>query len=202
MSRFRLPVGPALLVLGVLVGAVVGLAVGGRWLDTPIHAMGTDRADNFIIATGAVDADVEAVYVLDGLSGVLKAGVLSGQTKTFQALYEVNVQAGLTALVEYLNKGIRTANTASRRGATPPRPEIQVPQNPHFMMVTGITDIRRGQVGRISPGQAVIYVAETTTGIVMVYALPWDKSAHSANQITGGTLVFWAGEQFTAPVNR
>ena len=183
------------------IGLLVGLVIGGFWPDTPLHAVATDRVDTFSIATGFVDQDTEAVYFLDFLTGTLKAAVLSNQARDFQAHYEVNIHLDLTTLIGFLNAAIREQNQALGRGAQP-RPEIQVPQNPRYMMVTGVADIRRGAVARMRPAQSVVYVAEANTGIVMAYILPWDQAAHAANQPTGGRLTLWAGEQFTTAVIR
>ena len=57
--------GGLLLVLGVLVGLAVGLNVRGIWPNVPLHAVATDAAENFAIATGPVDDRTEAIYVLD-----------------------------------------------------------------------------------------------------------------------------------------
>ena len=57
--------------------------------------------------------------------------------------------------------------------------------------------MRRGAAARHQPPQAALYVAETSTGIVLTYLLPWDRNAHMANQPAGGPLALWTGEQFT-----
>ena len=199
MPYFRLPFWPTLVVLGVLLGLVAGLMAGGLWPDTPLHAVASDRADNFILATGPVDAASEAVYFLDGLSGTLSAGVLSNMGMPFQAFYKANVGADLTTIVGNLNTGIKKANRTAGRGGAPPAPEIQVPQNPHFLMVTGTIDIRRAMGTRVKPGLAVVYVAETNTGIVMAYGLPWDQSKHASNVPEQEQLRFLTGYQFSAP---
>jgi hypothetical protein len=125
--------------------------------------------------------------------------VISNQAKSFQAIYKASVAADLTTMIVYLNKGIKQANSAARRSA-PPTPEIQIPQNPHFLLVTGTIDIRRTMGLREKPSLAAIYVAETNTGIVMAYVLPWNASSHLANVNEAGTLIPWAGYAFSAPV--
>ncbi|HID74974.1 MAG TPA: hypothetical protein EYP56_03150 [Planctomycetaceae bacterium] len=180
-------------------GVVIGLILAGLWPQTPLHAVATDRQENFLMATGWVDEGVEAVYLLDATSGALRAKVLSNQRKGFQAHYEANVGQDLAALVNMLNARIRQANAAAPPG-TPPQPEIQIPQTPNYMMVTGVADIRRGAAARAWPSTAVIYVAETNTGIVMCYVMPWNRSAHSSDVPVNGALLFWAGDLLTAPL--
>ena len=201
MPYFRLPFWPTLVVLGALLGLVAGLMAGGLWPDTPLHAVASDRAEGFILATGAADGNCEAVYFLDGISGTLNAGVLSRMGRPFQAFYKANIGSDLTARIETLNQAIKQANLAARRGSTPPTPQIQAPQNPHFLMVTGAADIRPSMGAREKPGLSVVYVAETNTGIVMVYGLPWDASKHAANMPEQEQLIPLTGYQFTAPIN-
>jgi hypothetical protein len=162
--------------------------------------MASDRADNFILATGPVDGSCEAVYFLDGISGTLSAGVLSKMGKPFQALYVASVGADLTKMVTFLNQSIKQGNQGGRRSSAPPTPEIQMPQNPHFLMVTGNMDLRPAGAARQKPSVAVIYVAETNTGIVMVYMLPWDASRHAANLPDSAQLIPLTAHQFSAPV--
>ena len=75
------------------IGLVVGLMIGGIWPDTPLHAVATDGTENFALATGFVDDGAEAVYLLDFLTGTLRAAVLSNQSRGFQAYYGANVNA-------------------------------------------------------------------------------------------------------------
>jgi hypothetical protein len=181
------------------VGLIVGLVIGGLWLETPLHAVATDRYEGFIMATGWVDEGVEAVYFLDSLTGALRAKVVSNQTQNFQAHYEANVARDFAVAVESLNVRIRQANSAARAGA-PPQPEIQIPETPNYMMVTGVTDLRRGGAARARPASAMVYVAETNSGIVLAYVIPWDQHKHNGNMMEAGTLVYWAGDLFTTPL--
>jgi hypothetical protein len=197
---FRLPFWPTLVVLGALLGLAAGLMAGGLWPETPLHAVASDRTENFVLATGPVDGNCEAVYFLDGLSGTLNAGVLSNVTRSFQARYTASVASDLVKAIKFLNKNIQAGGSSSRHGAAPPPPEIELPRNPHFLMVTGNVDIRRGLAGREKPSLAAIYVAETSTGIVIAYLLPWDTSSHSANMPVQGQLIPQAFNQFSAPV--
>ena len=189
---------PAWLGIGLLLGVLLGLMVGGLWPDTPLHAVATDRTENFAMATGPVDDGVEAVYFLDFLTGTLRAAVLSNQSRGFHAHYEANVNVDLAGLVQVSNAGLAQVNAQRRKQNLPPLPEIQMPASPNYLMTTGVIDIRRGAAVRLQPPQAVVYVAETTTGIVLVYVLPWDRNAHMSDMPSGGPLTLWAGERFTA----
>ena len=135
------------------VGLIGGLILGGFWPHTPLHAVATDRYDTFAIATGPLDEEVEAIFFLDFLTGDLRAAVLSKQG-VFNAFFEYN-------------------NVFGDLGVNPAK-------NPRFLMVTGMARMQRGGA-RISPGNAVVYVAEITTGKVAAYAVPWNAALRNAN---------------------
>ena len=58
--------------------------------------------------------------------------------------------------------------------------QVDPAKNPHFLMVTGLADLRSGNHTRGYAGASVVYVAETTTGKAMAYAVPWDRSRWNA----------------------
>jgi len=153
-------------------GLVLGLILGGVLPDTPLHTVATDRTETFAMATAPVDQDIEAVVFLDFLTGDLRAVVLGKMGNQFQAFYNYNVLQDL---------------------------QVNPSQNPKFMMVTGIADLRRG-AARMQPSSSVIYVAEVTSGKVAAYAIPWSSSAHAANQVLPPQpLVRLGVTQFRAP---
>ncbi len=166
--------------LGLAIGLIVGLVLGGLWPQTPLHASATDRVENFAIATGFVDADTEAVFYLDYLTGNLIGAVPSRRTKGFQSAFSTNVHADL-----------QTALAASG---------TQAPQKPNYLMVTGTANLTN-QSGMYF-GSTMIYVAETNTGVVMAYAVPWSREAYSANKLFQAKLIPWAGQQFGAAMLR
>ncbi|MHC4179830.1 MAG: hypothetical protein ACYSWU_20165 [Planctomycetota bacterium] len=140
------------------IGLVGGLLICGTWPQTPLHAVATDRAQTFAMATGPVDDEFEAVYFLDFLTGELNAVVLGRQGNAFTAFYTYK-------------------NLVNDLGVDPSK-------NPKYMMVTGMANLRRG-TGRLRPSLSAVYVAEVTTGKVAAYAIPWSKNAHASGQIIG-----------------
>ncbi len=54
---------------GLAIGLVIGLNAAGWWPQVPIHAVATHGQENFAICTTPMDEDVEAVFVLDDLTG-------------------------------------------------------------------------------------------------------------------------------------
>ncbi|HEY5315391.1 MAG TPA: hypothetical protein VIK18_22865 [Pirellulales bacterium] len=129
-------------------GMVVGLIVGGLLPDSPLHAVATDRSENYAIATGAVEQGIEALYTLDFLTGDLSAFILNPGMRTFGNSYKRNVLE-----------------------------DLKVPQgkSPKFMMVTGAAFLRTG--GQIQMSQAVVYVAEMNSGYLAAYVLPYNPAA-------------------------
>ena len=172
--------------LGLGIGLVVGLVLGGLWPDTPIHASATDRVENFAIATGFVDQDTEAVFYLDYLTGNLNAAVLSRKSSAFQSHFTTNVHADLKKVIAF---------NAANGGAA-----VQVPQSPNYLMVTGTANLTNQ--GGVIYGNTVVYVAETNTGMVMAYAVPWAREAYSADKPWQAQLILKAGEQFSAAMLR
>ncbi|HLA84077.1 MAG TPA: hypothetical protein VJL29_04725 [Thermoguttaceae bacterium] len=152
-------------VTGLLLGAVLA----GFCPHAPLHATATDRYDTFAISTGFVDDSVEAIYFLDFLTGDLKAAVLSRQLPPrFSAFFERNILNDL---------GIGPSN------------------NPRYLIVTGLNDLRRGG-SRLRPSLGVCYVAEITTGRVAAYAIPWDLNRHASGQGQTGEIILLDVRQF------
>jgi len=147
--------------LWLAAGLAVGWLVHSLWSETPLDAVATDRHENFAVATGPLDEDVEAFYFLDSATGDLMASVLSTQSGKFNSFYKYNILNDL--------------------GVDPGK-------NPRFLIVTGVADIRRGSA-RIRPGRSIVYVAELTTGKVGAYAIPWARERHNAGQPFVGTFV-------------
>lgn len=150
------------LAVGLSVGALAGLLVGGFWPPAAVHGVATDRFENFAIATGPLDNEVEAVYFLDFLTGDLKAAVLNINTAKFTAFFSHNILQDL---------GIDPA------------------KNPRYLMVTGVADLRRLGGSNVRPGASVVYVAELTTGKIAAYAVPWAPNLHKQGSAFHGQLM-------------
>ncbi|HOM18373.1 MAG TPA: hypothetical protein PK777_00165 [Thermoguttaceae bacterium] len=154
-SRFR---------IAWLVAAVGVLAAACIFLpQAPLHAVATDSNPNCLIATGPVDGAVEAVYVLDALTGDLKAAVVSKRQPGFQAQFARNV------LTDFA---------------------IEQGKKPSFLMVTGIADIARVP-GGVRPASSLVYVVEVNSGVLCAYALPWSPEAHAADKPVAAALLPW-----------
>ncbi len=148
------------LVLGILLGVLLAVALLGLGPGVRVEATATQGVDNFAIATGFVDAGVEALYFLDFITGDLRAVIISRRTAEFDALYEYNIQSDFGTQIK----------------------------NPKYLMVTGRADLPRGQRST-QLGKSLVYIAEATTGQMYAYALPWDSSASAAGKPQSGKFI-------------
>jgi hypothetical protein len=145
--------------LWLALGLAFGLLASGLLPYAPLHAVGNDRGDTFAIATGPLDEEVEAIYFLDFLTGDLRAAALNPRMGRFNAFFQFNILQPM---------------------------QIDVSKNPKFSMITGMLDIRRGT--GIGWGRSVVYIAESTTGMVGAFATPWDRGVANSNKPINGTL--------------
>ena len=155
---------------GLIAGVILGMILGGIWPDAPLHAVSTDRSKTFVMASGPVDEEFEAVYFLDFLTGDLTAVVLGRQGNAFTARYHRNIIQDL---------GVNPA------------------KNPSYMMVTGTTLVQRG-MAQVRPSLGSVFVAEIGSGRVAAYSIPWSKNAHRTGRPIQGTLVPLAVTEFRA----
>jgi hypothetical protein len=150
------------LAIGLVAGVVIGLNLRGLWPNVPLHATATHGFDNFAIATGFIDNEIEALYFLDFLTGDLKAAVLNQRTGDFGAMFHYNVAKDFAGV----------AGTKS----------------PRYLMVTGQANIPRGKAG-YQLGNSAIYIAEANSAQLVAYLLPWNSSLHAAGKPQQGTFV-------------
>jgi len=169
------PRGGSWLAVGLALGTLAGLLLGLVWPSPALHGVATDRYENFAIATGPLDGEVEAVYFLDFLTGDLKAAVLNINNGKFTAFFTYNILQDL--------------------GVDPAK-------NPRFLMVTGVADLRRIGGSNVQPSASVVYVAELTTGRVAAYAVPWNPALHKQGAAFQAQLVPLDVTQFRTAVVR
>src|SRR5580698_2621808 len=118
------------LTIGLGIALLIGMLFAGCWPNVPLHAVATDRADGFAMATGYCDDSVEAVYFLDFATGDLSAAVVSKQTGRFNAFYTYNVSADLAGSGK----------------------------SPRYLLTTGTADLRRTGGKTTSLSRSLVYV--------------------------------------------
>ncbi len=148
-------------VLWLSVGFCLGLSLAYLWPHAPAHATATDRHENFAIATGPVTGELEAVYLLDNVTGELRAYVLDPQQGRFGAMYGRQIAQDL---------GVAGGNA-------------------RYIMVTGIAAIQARALGMQRGSQSVLYVAELTSGNMACYTLPFGGRAAGGLAITDFVLL-------------
>lgn len=141
----------------VVVAATVGGLVGSRWLaETPavwqgmpaVHAVSANSDEAFAVCTAPIDGSSEGFFVLDFQTGDLSGGVLNQATGTFTGSYRCNVLTDL----------------GFEPGAA---------KQPRFLLVSGMSNLRRSQAGPL--GQSVLYVTDSSTGRTAAYGIPWNS---------------------------
>lgn len=129
--------------LWLTAGVVLGLGIAALWPNRPLTAATSDRNDKFGMCTVYVSENLEAVFVLDFLTGRLTGACLGKQGNGFVQFFAADVGA-----------------------------DLQVKSGkPAYTMTPGLAQIR-SRPGT-QPAASVIYVAEMSTGKVGCYAIPF-----------------------------
>ncbi len=157
--RIVTALGSALL---VLLGLAAGMGIRPRqesatwpFPETLLSATATDSTDNFVVATGLIDTNLEGVFFLDTISGDLQCTVFNPRSASFNALFKRNVTSDLL---------------------------LEQDKRPKFLLVTGQISLGRFQG---LPGQTagcVAYVVEANSGRFAAYAVPWRTDLFSRGQ--------------------
>ena len=150
----------ALLVVGVAIGAALTAGWHGVSSMPRAHAVATHGSDNFAIATGLVDDEIEALYFLDYLTGDLRGAIVNRRNGQFTGYFRYNVLQDFEAIGD------------------PPR----------FLMVTGMANLPRGS-GPTQIGKALIYVAEASSGQVAAYVMPFNSTLNASGAYQSGQFV-------------
>jgi hypothetical protein len=120
------------------------------------------RTKSMSLATGLVDNNAEALFVLDHVSGNLQCWLLNSRTGAVGAIYTANVASDLM--------------TAGKTG------------EPDYVMTTGDFYFTGNTTGNLAPGKSVCYVADATSGNVVGYGIVYNKQAVVRGAVQAGTL--------------
>ena len=129
--------------LWLTAGLLLGLGIAAMWPQRPLTAATSDRNEKFGMCTVYVAEGLEAVFVLDVLTGRLTGACLGKQGNMFVSFFEANVAVDLKV-------------TSAK---------------PQYAMVPGLATIRA--VPGTQPAASVIYVTELTSGKVGCYGIPF-----------------------------
>ena len=132
-----------------------------------LNADSATRGKAMSLATGRISEDVEGLFVLDHLTGMLSCIVLSPRSGEAGALFVTNVNEHL---------GIAKAGDQD------------------FLMTTGFINSTGGRGGQQRPAECVVYVADGNSGQVAAYSLLYNKQAIDNAVGQKGTLdLLWKG---------
>lgn len=192
----------------VATGVLSAWVVTEREPEAPLQCVAraatSDRVDGYLTCTGFVDSGIEAVYVLDSTTGMLSVGVLSRNGRAFQARYSGNVVVDLERAITAINKTAADASPkrpSSRRKKGDieiPQGAIAIPTEPKFIMACGTHDMISS--GTLRPSASALYVTEVNTGLIMVYVLPWNATAHSSGTPFASPITYYAVDRFLIPM--
>lgn len=141
-------------------GALVGTAAAVLVSHGPMHAVATDRQENFAMCTSPVDGDLEAVFFLDSLTGRLTGLVLNPTTGAFTARFSRDVFSDL---------------------------QTDGSKNPKLLLVSGNGQLRGAGQAQFAAG--LLYVTEISSGKIAAYGVPFNRAALNARQPIQAELV-------------
>lgn len=174
--------------VAILVGVTtaVGAYVGSRMAERRIIAnlppinlqAGTAaRTKSMSMATGSIDGNAEALFVLDHVTGNIQCWLLNARTGQVGGIYRANAAADLAV--------------AGKTGA------------PDFIMTTGNFFFSGGNTGNNQPSKSVCYVGDANTGNVVGYNVIYNQQVLNRGGVEQGTLnLVCKGASRTAAVKR
>lgn len=135
-----------------------------------LNAAATHGSSNLAVCTGRVDEDAEGFFVLDYLTGELKAWVYYPRAGTFGGYFMTNVQPVL---------GVNN-------------------KNPEYLLVTGDA-LTVGQSSNVRPAQTLVYVVDARSGFFAAFTIPWNRTMANSNAPQNGTFTMVGGGQIREP---
>ena len=130
-------------------------------LPLELQAATSARSDSLSMATGAIEGQVEGLWLLDHVTGNLQCWVLNPRTGGVAAIYSKNVTGDLAV-----------GNVADA----------------DLMMVTGVFLYDGRRLGNARPGQCICYVAEAKSGNVVGYGFFFNNNVKKQGGVQAGPL--------------
>ncbi len=172
------------LLIGVATG--IGVYVGNRLAQDrmiagmppiELHAATGSRTKSMSMATGSIDGNAEALFVLDHVTGNLQCWLLNSRTGKVGGIYRANAAADLAV--------------AGKTG------------EPEFMMATGNFFWNGGNTGNNQPSKSICWVGDANTGNVVGYNVIYNEQVLNRGGVEQGTLnLVCKGASRTAAVTR
>ena len=148
--------------IGLFVGMGISSERSSRLADElKLQAATSARGKSMSMATGLIDTNVEALYVLDHDSGNLQCWLLNSRTGDVGGIYRINVMTDL---------------------------QVDKSGEPDFVLATGAFFWSGGLTGTKVPARSVVYVGDSSTGNIVGYTFTYNKQAMLRGGATSGTL--------------
>jgi hypothetical protein len=135
-------------------GLVLGLAIACFFPHEPVYATTGDRDTQFSMVTipvgvsaAGINDPMDAVFILDFLTGQLKGAALNRQTGRFASFY-----------FRDLSKDF----------------DVDGDADPHYCMVSGYAQMPNQEGVAMASG--MLYIGELTSGKVAGYSFPWRET--------------------------
>lgn len=180
----------ALVALGfaLTVGLTTGIGVflGNRFAQdrmaenmppVQLHAGTAARTKSMSMATGWIDGNVEALFVLDHVTGNLQCWLLNKRTGSVGGIYRANAAADLAV-------GAKTGT-------------------PDYLLTTGNFLFEGGVSGNNKPSKSICYVCDANTGNVVGYNVVYNEQViNRGGAETGALVLVCKGAARAAAINR
>lgn len=164
----------------------IGVYVGNRLAQSRmienmppvnLHAGTAARTKSMSMATGWIDGNVEALFVLDHVTGNLQCWLLNKRTGKVGGIYRANAAADLAV--------------AGKTGT------------PDYLMTTGNFIFEGGVSGNNKPSKSICYVCDANTGNVVGYNVVYNEQIiNRGGAETGSLVLVCKGAARAAAVNR
>jgi hypothetical protein len=162
------------LVMGLSIGGAMtlGVLVGKRTTTSAylpaleelrLRASASHGADNFAIATGQVDEEIEGLFTLDFVTGDLQCFVINSRTGGMAGRFATNVNDAKVF--------------GAKRG-----------KKPNFLMTTG-SFAAGATSGGARPAACLCYVVDANTGDVAAFGFPWNRAVTTSGGVQSTAMV-------------
>ena len=141
--------------------AVNPIANANSLAELQLQAGTASRGKTMSLATGQLDEDVEALFVLDHITGNLQCWLMNSRTGAVGGIYRTNIVDDLV---------------------------LDKTAQPDYMMVTGNFFWAAGFAGNVAPAKSIVYIADGNSGNVVGYSALIDKQAVRRGVAQAGLL--------------
>lgn len=176
-NTFKKTIGPAArigaVLLLVMLASAIGSGMAHYWrigstdglrptsIPIPLLADSAVKGKSMSMATGAVTAGVEGLFVLDHSSGLLQCWILNPRNGSVGGIFQTNILQDLPS--EKVGAG-------------------------DYVMCTGAFAFSGGTAANLVPSSSIVYVADEATGNVVGYSFSFNRNELNRGVMQYGPL--------------